>query len=87
MSEEELIETLQLFTEERLENLPEGARGVFNAIMRLCDERDELQEKVKLLNKQKEELYEKYCNILKENKEWFKARTVMEMIDLIDLED
>ncbi len=87
MTVEELIDTLQLFTEERLENLPEGARGVFDAIMRLADERDELREKVKLLNKQKEELYEKYCKILKENEEWFRARTAIEMMDLLDLED
>ena len=47
MSDEELIETLKLFEEKRLEQLPESARNLFYAIMRISDERDMLIEKLK----------------------------------------
>lgn len=47
MSDEELIETLKLFEEKRVEQLPESARNLFYAIMRISDERDMLIEKLK----------------------------------------
>lgn len=40
MSEEELIETLKSFEEKRVEQLPENARNIFYAIMKIADERD-----------------------------------------------
>ena len=40
MSDEELIETLKQFEEKRVEQLPETARKLFYAIMRIADERD-----------------------------------------------
>lgn len=47
MSDEELIETLKAFEEKRVEQLPESARNLFYAIMRIADERDMLIEKLK----------------------------------------
>ena len=49
MSDEELIETLKLFEKEKVENLPESARNLFYAIMRIADERDMLIEKLKTI--------------------------------------
>ena len=40
MSNEELIETLKQFDEKRVEQLPENARRLFYAVMKICDERD-----------------------------------------------
>lgn len=45
MNEEELIETLKEFEEKRVEQLPENAKNLFYAIMKICDERDFLKEK------------------------------------------
>lgn len=45
MNEQELIETLKEFEEKRVEQLPENARNLFYAIMKICDERDFLKEK------------------------------------------
>ena len=64
MSEEELIETLKAFEEKRVEQLPESARNLFYAIMKIADERDEYKQEVERLN-----------NIIKEaiehiNKNW-----------------
>lgn len=42
MSEEELIETLRAFEKNRVEQLEEPARNLFYAIMKVCDERDRL---------------------------------------------
>ena len=49
MSDEELIETLKVFEKEKVENLPESARNLFYAIMRIADERDMLIEKLKTI--------------------------------------
>ena len=49
MTDEELIETLRAFEKERVENLNESARNVFNAIMKIADERDELEKRNKNL--------------------------------------
>ena len=87
MTNEEIIQALKDLDEKQVEELEPKTRKLFDAIMSIADERDELWEKVKLLNKQNEELYEKYCKTLKENKERFRARTVVEMVDLLDLED
>lgn len=87
MNNEEIIKALRDMDEKLVEDLEPKTRKLFDAIMSIADERDELREKVKLLNKQNEELYEKYCDILKENQEWFKAKTAIEMIDLLESED
>lgn len=42
MSDEELIETLKAFEEKRVEQLPESARNLFYAIMKICDTNDRL---------------------------------------------
>lgn len=46
MSDEELIETLRAFEKNRVENLNESARNVFNAIIKIADERDLLQQRI-----------------------------------------
>lgn len=43
VSEEELIEVLRQFDEKRVEELPEKTRNIFYAIMKIADERDELE--------------------------------------------
>ena len=43
MNKEELIEVLRQFDEKRVEELPEKARNIFYAIMKIADERDELK--------------------------------------------
>ena len=43
MSKEELIEVLRQFDEKRVEELPEKTRNIFYAIMKIADERDELE--------------------------------------------
>lgn len=40
MTDDELIETLKEFNENRVEQLPESARKLFYAIMSIADERD-----------------------------------------------
>lgn len=52
MSEEELVETLREFNEKRVENLPEPARNLFYAIMKIADERDELRKDLEFVLKQ-----------------------------------
>lgn len=42
MNKEELIEVLRQFDEKRVEELPEKARNIFYAIMKIADERDRL---------------------------------------------
>lgn len=46
MSDEELIETLRLFEEKRVEQLPESARKLFYAIMRIADDKDEYKRRL-----------------------------------------
>ena len=43
VSEKELIEVLRQFDEKRVEELPEKTRNIFYAIMKIADERDELE--------------------------------------------
>lgn len=52
MNKEELIEVLRQFDEKRVEELPEKARNIFYAIMKIADERDELKN---IINEAKEE--------------------------------
>ena len=40
MTDDELIETLKEFNENKVEQLPESARKLFYAIMSIADERD-----------------------------------------------
>ena len=51
MSEEELIETLRAFEKNRVEQLEEPARNLFYAIMKVCDERDRLNNIINELKK------------------------------------
>ena len=66
MSEEELIEVLRQFDEKRVEELPEKTRNIFYAIMKIADERDELEnirkEAIEYIknNKETREHYEPY---------------------------
>lgn len=43
MNKEELIEVLRQFDEKRVDELPEKTRNIFYAIMKIADERDELE--------------------------------------------
>lgn len=43
MNKEELIEVLRQFDEKRVEELPEKTRNIFYAIIKIADERDELE--------------------------------------------
>lgn len=43
MNKEDLIEVLRQFDEKRVEELPEKTRNIFYAIMKIADERDELE--------------------------------------------
>ena len=43
MNKEELIEVLRHFDEKRVEELPEKTRNIFYAIIKIADERDELE--------------------------------------------
>lgn len=43
MNKEELIEVLRQFDKKRVEELPEKTRNIFYAIMKIADERDELE--------------------------------------------
>lgn len=52
MNKEELIEVLRQFDEKRVEELPEKTRNIFYAIMKIADERDELEN---IINEAKEE--------------------------------
>ena len=51
MSEEELIETLRAFEKNRVEQLEEPARNLFYAIMKVCNERDRLNNIINELEK------------------------------------
>lgn len=55
MNKEELIEVLRQFDEKRVEGLPEKTRNIFYAIMKIADERDELE------NIRKEAIDKLYC--------------------------
>lgn len=43
MNKEELIEVLRQFDDKRVEELPEKTRNIFYSIMKIADERDELE--------------------------------------------
>lgn len=66
MNKEELIEVLRQFEEKRVEELPEKTRNIFYAIMKIADERDELEnirkEAIEYIknNKETREHYEPY---------------------------
>lgn len=47
MNKEELIEVLRQFDKKRVEELPEKTRNIFYAIMKIADERDELENIIK----------------------------------------
>ncbi len=66
METEKILKALKDMQDKHLEQLDENARRLFYAIMEIADQRDEALAKVKFLNKQNEEIYEKYCNLLKE---------------------
>lgn len=60
MSEEELIETLRAFEKNRVEQLEEPARNLFYAVMKVCDERDRLNNIINELEKWLGESIEKH---------------------------
>lgn len=66
MNKEELIQVLREFDEKRVEELPEKTRNIFYAIMKIADERDELEnirkEAIEYIknNKETREHYEPY---------------------------
>ena len=87
MINEEIIQALRDMNEKQVEELEPNTRKLFDAVMSIADERDELRKKVRLLNKQNEELYKKYCDTLlklddalMQNKAWFQARTHIEKL-------
>ena len=57
VNKEELIEVLRQFEEKRVEELPEKTRNIFYAIMKIADERDELEnirkETIEYINRKK----------------------------------
>ena len=65
MNEETLLEQM---TRVRPEVLNEETLKLFNKIMEVIDERDELQQKLSAVNKMNEDNYNKYCEVLEENK-------------------
>ena len=65
MIEEETL--LEQMTKVRPEVLNENALKLFNKIMKVIDERDELQQKLTVVNKMNEDNYNDYCKLLKEN--------------------
>ena len=69
MREEELIETLKLFEKERVEQLPENARNLFYAIMKIANERDNSCRIIK-------ELEEHLLNFIQNNKNKNDDRTI-----------
>lgn len=62
MTNEELIETLNIFQKERVENLPDKSKKIFYAIMKIADERDKYKE---ILDK------------IKEYRKWLDKNTVI----------
>lgn len=60
MQDNELIEILKEFEEKRVEKLNDNARNLFNAIMKIADERDRLlvekQELIDYLKKEQDRL-------------------------------
>ena len=60
MNKEELIEVLRQFDEKRVEELPEKTRNIFYAIMKIADERDELNNIIDELEKLVKDYIEKY---------------------------
>ena len=60
MKDNELIEILKEFDEKRVEQLNDNARNLFNAIMKIADERDRLlvekQELIDYLKKEQDRL-------------------------------
>ena len=71
MKDNELIEILKEFDEKRVEQLNDNARNLFNAIMKIANQRDRLlvekQELIDYLKEKKKEyteLYNKSCDII-----------------------
>ena len=71
MQDNELIEILKEFDEKRVEQLNDNARNLFNAIMKIANQRDRLlvekQELIDYLKEKKKEyteLYNKSCDII-----------------------
>ena len=59
MKDNELIEVLKEFDEKRVEQLNDNARNLFNAIMKIANQRDKLlEEKQELTDYLKEEINE-----------------------------
>ena len=80
MSEEELIEVLRQFDEKRVEELPEKTRNIFYAIMKIADERDELEN----IRKEAIELLKK-CGIVDEKGNFNAYLDTIELKELLNI--
>ena len=65
MNKEELIEVLRQFDDKRVEELPEKTRNIFYAIMKIADERDELEN----IRKEAIKFILQNCEIIRHEKE------------------
>lgn len=69
MTNEEIIQALKDMDEKQVEELEPNARKLFDAIMSIADERDELRDRVRILNILHEDIYERYIVELQKNQE------------------
>ena len=58
MNNEDVINILKEFEEKRIDELPENAKKLFYAIMKIADERDKLKEEIIELEEYKKAIYE-----------------------------
>ena len=80
MNKEELIEVLRQFDEKRVEELPEKTRNIFYAIMKIADERDELEN----IRKEAIELLKK-CGIVDEKGNFNAYLDTIELKELLNI--
>ena len=69
MTNEEIIQALKDMDEKQVEELEPNVRKLFDAIMSIADERDELRDKVRILTILHEDIYERYIVELQKNQE------------------
>lgn len=69
MTNEEIIQALKDLDEKQVEELEPNTRKLFDAIMSIADERDELRDKVRILHILHEDIYERYIVELQKNQE------------------
>lgn len=69
MTNEEIIQALKDMDEKQVEELEPNVRKLFDAVMSIADERDELRDKVRILHILHEDIYERYIVELQKNQE------------------